>query len=608
MVDLFRADTPNFRTEAAKKIAELFPETVIDGKIDLESLEELLNTDLNLDGGNEKYEFTWRGKRDSKRLADSPANKTTLILNDDKSVKARQSKNIYIESDNLEALKLLQKSYSDKIKMIYIDPPYNTGSDFIYKDNFTSSYENYLRLMGFLDDEGNTTTSNKEMSGRFHTDWLNLMYPRLKLARNLLRPDGVIFISIDDKEYDNLKKICNEIFGEQNFVGNIVWKSRVKPVNIGEAKYRPQKEIEYVLAYQKSDTQNKFLPLYTGGERSYPHELDGRKYRLATILKSNRGTNRRSTMTFSLDGYTPPEGQRWQAGEDEINYLNDNGYLEFKDGTPFKRYFEDEEGAEHDPFYCFMESDWSSSSEAGKSELNNLIGENHGFDTVKPVRLIQTLIQSVTRPDKEDIILDFFSGSATTAHAVIKQNSIDNGDRRYILVQTPEKTDRVKSEYETITELAQKRIKKVISDYSENTKLDLGFKVYELSQSTIHQWDSSPEKFEEQLELLSEEVFTQNSTNFERAREIALKSGITLDIEPVVSMDNYHFVSEDKEVFVILGKYDDELLSELNSQRKNSVALIVLREFEDGSEIKFNIIESLKQNENYKNHFHIEWL
>lgn len=608
MDNLFSADTPNFRTEAAKKIAELFPETVIDGKIDIDSLEELLNLDLNLDGGNEKYEFTWRGKRDSKRLADSPVNQTTLILSEDKSVNSHQSKNIYIESDNLEALKLLQKSYSDKIKMIYIDPPYNTGSDFVYKDNFTSSYENYLRQMGFLDDEGNTTTSNKEMSGRFHTDWLNLMYPRLKLARNLLRPDGVIFISIDDKEYDNLKKICNEIFGEQNFVGNIVWKSRVKPVNIGEAKYRPQKEIEYVLAYQKSDTENQFLPLYTGGERSYPHEINGRKYRLTTILKSNRGTNRRSTMTFSLGGYTPPEGQRWQAGEDEINFLNDNGYLEFRDGTPFKRYFEDEEGAEHAPFYCFMESEWSSSSEAGKSELNNLIGENHGFDTVKPVRLIQTLIQSVTRPDKEDIILDFFSGSATTAHAVIKQNSIDSGNRRYILVQTPERTDRVKSDYKTITELAQKRIKKVLSSYSENTELDLGFKVYELSQSTIHQWDSSPEKFEEQLELLSKEIFTPNSTNLERAREIALKSGITLDIEPEVSVDNYHFVSSDKEVFVILGEYDDELLLELNDQRKNAVALIVLRELEDGSEIKFNIIESLKQNENFRDHFHIEWL
>lgn len=608
MADLFSADTPNFRTEAAKKIAELFPETIIDGKIDIDSLEELLNLDLNLDGGNEKYEFTWRGKRDSKRLADSPVNQTTLIFNEDKSVNAQQSKNIYIESDNLEALKLLQKSYSDKIKMIYIDPPYNTGSDFVYKDNFTSSYENYLRQMGFLDDEGNTTTSNREMSGRFHTDWLNLMYPRLKLARNLLRHDGVIFISIDDKEYDNLKKICNEIFGEQNFVGNIVWKSRVKPVNIGEAKYRPQKEIEYVLVYQKSDTENKFLPLYTGGKRNYPYELNGRKYRLTTILKSNRGTNQRSTMTFSLGGYTPPEGQRWQAGEDEINYLNDNGYLEFRDGTPFKRYFEDEEGDEHDPFYCFMESNWSSSSEAGKSELNKLIGENHGFDTVKPVRLIQTLIQSVTRRDKEDIILDFFSGSATTAHAVIKQNSIDSGDRKYILVQTPEKTDRVKSDYKTITELAQKRIKKVISNYSENTELDLGFKVYELSQSTIHRWDSTPEKFEEQLELLSKEIFTQNSTNFERAREIALKSGITLDIEPDVSGEKYHFLSSDKEVFVILGKYDDDLLSELNSKRKNSVALIVLRELEEGSEIKFNIIESLKQNENYRDHFHVEWL
>lgn len=228
----FKVTTPNFRTEAAKKLAELFPEVVADGQIYTDALEELLNPNLEDEESNEKYEFIWQGKKNSKRIADAPARDTTLILDKDKSKDWDNTKNVYIEGDNFEALKLMQKAYGEKIKVIYIDPPYNTGHDFVYKDKYHDSYENYLRETGQLDDEGNVTTTNRESNGRFHTDWLNMMYPRLKLARNLLTDDGIIFISIDDNEAANLKKVCDEIFGENNFLAQVVWERAYAPINL----------------------------------------------------------------------------------------------------------------------------------------------------------------------------------------------------------------------------------------------------------------------------------------------------------------------------------------------------------------------------------------
>lgn len=255
----FEATTPNFRTEAAKKLAELFPEVVADGQIDTDALEELLNPDLEDEESNEKYEFIWRGKKNSKRIADAPARDTTLILDKDKSKDWDNTKNVYIEGDNLEALKLMQKAYGEKIKVIYIDPPYNTGHDFVYKDKFNDSYNNYLKETGQLDDEGNATTTNRESNGRFHTDWLNMMYPRLKLARNLLMDNGVIFISIDDNEAANLKKVCDEIFGENNFLAQVVWERAYAPINL---KKNFSESHDYILVYAKnaSIVETKGIP------------------------------------------------------------------------------------------------------------------------------------------------------------------------------------------------------------------------------------------------------------------------------------------------------------------------------------------------------------
>ena len=319
---------------------------------------------------------------------------------------------ILVQGENLQVLNLLKERFRSTVKCVYIDPPYNTGSDeFAYKDNYQ------------------------------HSSWLAMMRDRVVAAMDYMPPDGMLYVSIGEEEVTALHALLDRTIGRENRVGTIVWKARVKPVNIGDAKYRPQNETEYVVAYEKEDTKAQFQPLITGGVRTYPHVFKGRKYRLTTILKSNRGANYRTTMSFELEGYTPPAGQRWQAGEDQIRWLWDNDYIEFKDGTPFCRYFEDEEGAEHDPFYCFMEQEWSATSEVGKSELNHLLGNQHGFDTVKPKRLITTLLMA-SAPAKS-WVLDFFGGSGTTGHAALQLFREASERRHFILAESGSHFDRL---------------------------------------------------------------------------------------------------------------------------------------------------------------------
>lgn len=543
--DSAEAQSANLVQGNLAQLKALFPEAFTEGRVDFDVLKQLLGAAV--DEREEKYGLNWHGKRRARQLALTPST-GTLRPCPDESVDWDTTQNLFIEGDNLEVLKLLQKSYSGNVKVIYIDPPYNTGKDFVYPDNFQDSIKNYLELTGQVDG-GQKMSSNTEASGRFHTDWLNMMYPRLKLARNLLRDDGCIFISIHYRELGNLQRICDDIFGEENFVGIVTWKARVKPVNIGEAKYRPQGETEYVLIYQKADVEGKFLPLYTGGLRAYPYELNGRKYRLQTILKSNRGGNYRTTMSFEINGYTPPDGQRWQAGEEEVRRLFSEDYVEFKDGTPFRRYFEDEEGAEHDPFYCFMEADWSSTSEAGKNDLNELMGNDHGFDTVKPVRLIQTLLQSLTSPSEQAIILDFFAGSGTTGEAVFKLNAEDQGDRRFILVQLPEplsdedamqrsaaaycqKIQRAKK----ISEITKERLRRAAKrslEKNPGVEVDYGFRVFSLAESNIRAWNPSPENLQATLDDYVEHLLPSR-TERDVLYELLLKLGLDL-AEPIES-------------------------------------------------------------------------
>ena len=464
------------------------------------------------------------------------------------------TRNVMIEGDNLEVLKLLQKSYAGKVKLIYIDPPYNTGKDFIYPDDWHDNISNYLQLTGQADSAIGKLSSNPESGGRFHTRWLNMAYPRLMVARALLRPDGVFCISISETELSNLLRLCDEIYGEDNLVGIVTWKARVKPVNVGFARPRPQKETEYVVIYQRREHADSFVPLFSGGVRSYPHEMDGRAYRLATILKSNRGTSYRRTMSFSVDGYAPPEGQRWQGGVAEIQRLHREGYVEYRDGTPFRRYFEDEEDAEHDPFYCFMDGEKSATSEIGKAELNELLGNDHGFDTVKPTRLLRTLVAATTSPNGEDIVMDYFAGSGTMFDSVLRQNAEDGGNRRVVLVQVPEllegenKDQRTAATYcekigkpANIAELTKERCRlagRRIGDDLQTVGADIGFRVLKLDSSNIRVWDSMTEDLEGSL-LAGLDHIRPGRTEKDILTELLLKLGLDLCVpveERVVSM------------------------------------------------------------------------
>ncbi|MDO9213128.1 MAG: site-specific DNA-methyltransferase [Methylococcales bacterium] len=382
------------------------------------------------------------------------------------------SGNLIVQGDNLHALKALLPRYAGQVKCIYIDPPYNTGNEgWVYNDNVNSP-EIRKWLGAVVGKEGETLDR--------HDRWLCMMYPRLLLLREFLREDGVIFVSIGDDELPSLTFLLDEIFGRKNQAAIFVWKSRVKPANVGTAKLKPQRGSEYVLTYSKFPDAVSYNLILSGRLRSYPHKTeDGRKYRLQTILKSNRGENQRDTMRFAIAGFTPPQTQRWQGGEDFIQDLYSNNYLEFRKGIPFRRYFEDEEPSEHSPFYTFIQPEDSGTAESGKNRLNEILGNTHGFDTVKPIEIIERLLMATTKND--DIILDSFAGSGTTAHALLNLNKQDGGNRKFILVEMDE----------TIaTTVTAERNKRVIEGYN-NAKgepvegLGGGFQFYRLSKEPL---------------------------------------------------------------------------------------------------------------------------
>ncbi|MCC4509646.1 site-specific DNA-methyltransferase [Limosilactobacillus reuteri] len=566
---------------------------------------------------NEKYEFTWRGKGNAKRIADIPAHDTTLIADKKCSKGWDTTKNVYIEGDNLEALKLMQKAYSEKIKMIYIDPPYNTGHDFVYKDNYHDSYENYLKETGQLDDEGNITTTNKESNGRFHTDWLNMVYPRLKLARNLLMDNGVIFISIDDNEAANLKKICDEIFGENNFLAQVVWERAYAPINL-KKNFSPSHD--YILVYAKNASlvetngiarNDETDSLYKNPDNDLRGDWKASDLSVGPAIQSNIYP----IITPSGRVVEPPAGRSWSLSQKAFRErLADNRIWFGKNGDAvpsMKRFKSELRKTGITPMTIWKYKDVDHSQQATQY-LQKLMGGKKYFDYPKPVKLIQRAIQLYSESDS--VILDFFSGSATTAQAVMEQNAEDGGKRKFIMVQLPEKTSEksvaYKDGYKNITNIAEERIRRAgesIKKEYPNSNLDTGFKIFKLQKSTIKQWDDNPANFEKQLELL-QSPFTQESTNDQRALEIAIKSGINLDVTPEIDGDNYHFTTDDKEVFVILGNYDETLLDNLNEKRKLQNAIVVLREMNNGSETKFNLNEKLKQKPELNDHFSLEWL
>ncbi|MFA7056446.1 MAG: site-specific DNA-methyltransferase [Candidatus Cloacimonadales bacterium] len=542
-------------------LKQLFPEAFTEDKIDFEALKEVLGEYVETD--RERYAFTWAGKQQARREAQK-VSIGTLRPCKEESVNFDTTENLYIEGDNLEVLKLLQKSYHNKIKMIYIDPPYNTGKDFVYKDNYHDNLQNYKALTGQVDSEGNRLSTNSESSGRFHSNWLNMMYPRLKLARNLLKDDGVIFISIDDNEVHNLRKICDEIFGEENLVGNVIWERAFAPKN--DAKYISNSH-DYISIYTKKIDSFKI------GKLERTQEANNRYTNLDNDPRGIWASDNLTVKTYS-EAYDyeittpsgkvvkPTNGRCWFTNIDKMQELIDDNRIWFgKDGNNMprlKRFLVDVQSGMV-PISIWYNKDVGHNQQ-GRQEVKRLFDDKGVFDGPKPVCLLLRILQ-IANLSQNDIILDFFSGSSTTAHAVLELNKEDKGNRKFIMVQLPEPTDdkseAFKAGYKTIAEIGKERIRRVIKtisndkneqmkieetnpDISTNrSELDLGFKVLKLDSSNIKAWDTQPEELEENLLDIIDNI-KEDRTEEDILYEILLKYGfdLTLPIEQITIAGN----------------------------------------------------------------------
>ena len=502
----------------AKKIAELFPECVTEshgnngeGKyaVDFDKLKQLLASEV-VDGPTERYQFTWPDKRTAIRLANTPSS-CTLRPCRKESLNFDTTKNLYIEGDNLEVLKLLRENYLGRVKMIYIDPPYNTGSDFVYEDDFSQSSSDYISASGQIDIEGNRLVQNTESNGRFHTDWLNMIYPRIKVAKDLLSEDGVIFISIDDNEQENLKKICDEIFGEANYLSQVVWERAYSPINLMK-HFSPSHD--YILVYAKNINEAvcNGIPRSEEANSRYSNpDNDPRGVWKSSDLSVGPAvqSNIYPITTPSGRVVMPPSGYSWRLSSSTFNeYVKDNRIWFGTDGNnvpSIKRFLSELRKSGITPMTFWRYEDVGHSQDATQY-LMKLFGGKKVFDYPKPVELIKRCIALYSEPNS--IILDFFSGSATTAEAMFQLNSEDGGNRSFILVQLPEQTSpnsvAYKEGYKTICEIGIDRIRKAGEKINEEkqrdlfsterTNLDVGFRVLKLDNSNMEDVYYRPEE------------------------------------------------------------------------------------------------------------------
>lgn len=544
--------------ENIAQLKALFPEAVTEGKIDFEVLQAILGGEI--EKRQTYYKFTWNGKEEARAYARIPSMGTLRPCVEESSGKDGtpgkfDSENLYIEGDNLEVLKLLQGAYHKKVKMIYIDPPYNTGKDFVYPDNFRDSIGNYKSLTGQTDEEGAATRANPETSGRYHTDWLNMMYPRLILARSLLSDDGVIFISIDDAEQDNLKKLCNDVFGEENFVAQLVWERAYSPKN--DARLISNSH-DYILMFAKTIDQFIIgrLPRTEEANARYSNpDNDPRGVWKASDL-SVKTYNAESDYPITLPSgrvVEPPTGRCWSLSKKSfLERLQDNRIWFGSDGnsTPAMKRFLSElkfEGMAPTSIMFYKEV---GHSQEGAQEVTKLLDAG-AFDGPKPVRLLSRLL-TLARTNEDSIILDFFSGSATTAHAVMQLNAEDGGHRKFIMVQLPEVceegTEAAKAGYKNICEIGKERIRRAARKIREENSLttqnqDLGFKVFKLDTSNIIPWNPEPDKIELLLRNAVENILVDR-TRQDLLYEVLLKCNLplTLPVEERKFGDNTVYV------------------------------------------------------------------
>lgn len=525
-MDKMKFETPNNMLENREKILDLFPECIIEVKnkdgvltrsVDIERLSALLGM-AEIDAA-ETYSFNWVGKKAAIMEANRPIRKT-LRPAIQESVEWGKTKNLYIEGDNLEVMKLLQESYLNRIKVIYIDPPYNTGNDFVYRDDFEMSRDEYEEATGQTSEDGDRMFKNTDTNGRFHSSWCSMIYPRLVLARNLMSDDGMIFISIDDHEVANLRNICDEVFGASNFVATIVWQKKYAATNDAKGFSTTH---DYIVVYAKNITNmtRNLLPRTEAQNTPYKYDDgDGKGlWRSDNLLVKSFSQSGVYPIVNPNTGveYYPPEGSCWRASKETMQqWLSENRIYFGKDGTgapQLKRYLNEvQQGRVPITWWTFEEV---GHNDAANKEMRALFGSKTPFDTPKPSTLIKQIIQIAS--DKDSIILDFFSGSATTADAVMQLNSEDKGNRTYIMIQVPEKclegSYGQKAGYQTICEIGKERIRLAGEKISKkDSEVDTGFRVLKLDDSNMNDvYYSADEYTQDLLSMLESNVKTDRT-------------------------------------------------------------------------------------------------
>lgn len=538
--------SPDFVAENIARLRALFPELLTEGKegvaVNLDVLKQLVG-DKTVTDTEEKYGLNWHGKRMARQIALKPST-GTLRPCPEESVDWDTTRNLMIEGDNLEVLKLLQKSYAGKVKLIYIDPPYNTGKDFVYPDNFQDNLRNYLELTGQVGEGGQKLTSNSESSGRFHTDWLNMMYPRLKLARNLLREDGSVFVSIDDNELKNLGAILDSVFGTENFVGVFVWEKRTTRENRNVFSVNH----DYIVCYARDksvfETVRCLLPRNQESEDRFENpDNDPRGPWQSVSMNAQAGPGRRREQFFTVTTPSgrkvdPPSGRCWVFTEDRFAELKADNRIWFgSDGAnvPRLKCFRSEANDGVVP-HTLWRADEVGTTDTAKKAIKDLFEGVEVFDTPKPVELLQRIVQVGTDPKREELVLDFFGGSAPISEAVFRQNASDSGKRRFAVVQLPEPmpddSPARQLGFTTLSQVAADRIKRAGKRVREEVPLfqgDVGFRVFKLASSNIRAWEPDRDKLAESLEASVEHLKTDR-TEQDILFELLLKLGLDLTV------------------------------------------------------------------------------
>ena len=616
------------KEERIEKLKAIMPEIFDEGKIDWEKLRAVLGDDVDI--ADERYRLNWAGKSDAFRVMQE-ASAATLVPCREESVDFDNTQNIFIEGENMEVLKVLQKSYFGKVKMIYIDPPYNTGNDsFIYPDRFAESREDYMRRVGDKDDDGymlrdGMFRKNSKENGQYHSNWLNMMMPRLYLAKSLLREDGVIFVSIDDNEVHNLRLLMNEIFGEENFVGDIVWKNKygagAKTVGFIEVH-------EFILCYSKSPISNVTSKLDEEGQKAY-NKKDNKfatrgGYMTQPLMTSSLGDRPNLMYSIEYNGTTIYPNKQWVWSKERLLEAIVNDDVEFnqqKDGSysvRSKAYLYDENGImRRGKPLSLMNGPFN---QEGTKDMRSLFEDRSIFDFTKPVQLISYLLSLEFNddPSRDSIIMDFFSGSGTTAHAVMQLNREDGGNRKYICVQLPEPCDEnseaAKAGYATIADIAKERIRRAGAkiraeieaeqekkngqldfDNTQQTKMpDLGFKVFKLADSNFKQWrkirGSETEAWKQQVMEFIDPV-AENATVGDMVYELLLKSG--KDLNSTIELKGDYYVVNDGELILLLESATQEMVDAVLAASPKKVTALD-RLFEGNDQLKTNTVLQMK--------------